>query len=157
MKGVYLKKGNTRVSVVPYYRVGDLFLTTIATNPSNFLGGTWKLFGPGKCLVCVDTSDSDFNTVKKTGGAKTKTTGNHTLTVNEIPSHRHWVIGDGKTSHVTLGDSTWGWNSGVIPNTGNNAGTHVRTDDVGGSQAHNHGDLNVLQPYITCYIWIRTA
>ena len=71
MKAVYLKdNNNNKVVTVPYYRVGDLFLTTIATNPSNFLGGKWELFGPGRCLVCVDSSDSDFNTVKKTGGGQ---------------------------------------------------------------------------------------
>lgn len=162
MRGVYLKKGNIRVSVVPYYRVGDLFLTTIATNPSNFLGGTWKLFGPGRCLVCVDTSDSDFNTVKKTGGAKTKTTGNHTLIVNEIPSHRHiglsW-LGDDISQSITLngGSSGKGYNlqyyGGYVPG----QETNIQTRATGGGKAHNHGDLNVLQPYITCYIWIRTA
>ena len=85
MRAVYLKdkNGNKLVSV-PYYRVGDLFLTTIATNPSSYLGGTWELFGPGRCLVCVDTSQSEFNSVKKTGGEKT-----HTLNTNEMPSHSH--------------------------------------------------------------------
>lgn len=162
MKGVYLKKGNTKVSVVPYYRVGDLFLTTIATNPSNFLGGTWELFGPGRCLVCVNTSDSDFNTVKKTGGAKTKTTGNHTLTVNEIPSHNHEGVYEyfSKKQISNRGDGGGGWNSiniSGITGSQNNSYSFLYTGHSVGSQAHNHGNLNVLQPYITCYVWIRTA
>lgn len=69
MKAVYLKdKTGNKVVTVPYYRVGDLFLTTIATNPSSYLGGKWELFGPGRCLVCVDTSQTEFNSVKKIGG-----------------------------------------------------------------------------------------
>lgn len=52
MKAVYLKdKTGNKIVTTPYYRVGDLFLTTIATNPSNFLGGTWELFGPGRVPV----------------------------------------------------------------------------------------------------------
>lgn len=168
MKAVYLKdkNGNKLVSV-PYYRVGDLFLTTIATNPSSYLGGTWKLFGPGRCLVCVDTSDSNFNTVKKTGGANSSSytpAGSNTgtaLTVNQIPSHNHYTsqvygaggsgidfpVGTVKSDRVSeAGNYWWNW-----------------TASTGGGQTHTHtftgkaATLSRLQPFITCYVWIRTA
>lgn len=150
MKGVYLKKGNTKVSVVPYYRVGDLFLTTIATNPSNYLGGKWELFGPGRCLVCVDTSQTEFNSVKKTGGAKTVS-----LTKSNLPNYdliglkwsNNWAItldggtsGDGYKLAYEYRNYSPGQADGFKINSG------------GGNQAHNN-----LQPYITCYVWIRTA
>lgn len=126
MKGVYLKKGNTRVSVVPYYRIGDLFLTTIATNPSNFLGGTWELFGPGRCLVCVNTSDSDFNN----GLAILDTSRLHKRTSGIYPPQDA---------------GNWWFNK---------SGTTGATS--GGAQ-HGTSDDSSLQPYITCYVWIRTA
>lgn len=137
MKGVYLKKGNTRVSVVPYYRVGDLFLTTIATNPSNFLGGKWELFGPGRCLVCVNSSDSDFNTVKKTGGSKYMQSHYHELQYyinngNNMPGGSDKFLAYGMPAGSTY------YTSKAYPN--------VTTGNSGN-----------LQPYITCYIWIRTA
>lgn len=141
MKAVYLKdKTGNKVVTVPYYRIGDLFLTTIATNPSSYLGGKWELFGPGRCLVCVDTSQAEFNSVKKIGGSKTVT-----LNVNQIPSHSH-------STPTTLryeSTSTW-WIGGT-------GGTTIAVDNkatgsTGGSQAHNN-----LQPFITCYVWIRTA
>lgn len=146
MKGVYLKKGNTKVSVVPYYRVGDLFLTTIATNPSNFLGGKWELFGPGRCLVCVDTSQTEFNSVKKIGGSKTVT-----LNVNQIPSHNH---GAGKYDGQWMNNGSISFGAGtqaVIINNENH-GYRIATSNTGGDQPHNN-----VQPYITCYVWIRTA
>lgn len=153
MKAVYLKdNNNNKVVTVPYYRVGDLFLTTIATNPSNFLGGKWELFGPGRCLVCVDTSDSDFNTVKKTGGEKT-----HKLTVNEMPSHNHQyeditgnrsLNGQFGRSGYYESESYMGVTNSVIAY----ADADFRMTYVGGSESHNN-----LQPYITCYVWIRTA
>lgn len=135
MKGVYLKKGNTKVSVVPYYRIGDLFLTTIATNPSNYLGGKWELFGPGRCLVCVDTSQTEFNSVKKTGGSKYLQKHKHGLRVT-----LNMTQGAGNERALVIGGgSAWSVND-----------TYQMTN-VGDGTSGN------LQPYITCYIWIRTA
>ena len=153
MKAVYLKdNNNNKVVTVPYYRVGDLFLTTIATNPSNFLGGKWELFGPGRCLVCVDTSDSDFNTVKKTGGEKT-----HKLTVNEMPSHNHQYedITGNRSLNGQFGRSGYYESEaymGVTNSVIAYADADFRMTYVGGSESHNN-----LQPYITCYVWIRIA
>ena len=153
MKAVYLKdNNNNKVVTVPYYRVGDLFLTTIATNPSNFLGGKWELFGPGRCLVCVDTSDSDFNTVKKIGGEKT-----HKLTVNEMPSHNHQYedITGNRSLNGQFGRSGY-YESEAYMGVTNSVIAYVDADFrmtyVGGSESHNN-----LQPYITCYVWIRIA
>lgn len=148
MKGVYLKKGNTKVTVVPYYRVGDLFLTTIATNPSNFLGGTWELFGPGKCLVCVDTSDNDFNTVKKTGGSKTH---RHLSPLTWIQKNGQYALGVTNDQGTELGvrrDFYGNWTNTVsIP----------RTDLSWEKLGYYTTRDSSLQPYITCYVWIRTA
>lgn len=150
MKAVYLKdNNNNKVVTVPYYRIGDLFLTTIATNPSNFLGGKWELFGPGRCLVCVDTSQTEFNSVKKTGGSK------------YLQEHYHdvrWGSPDGPgvtISNTGEGESclnvtnyNWDYNKiqSDIYTTSN-----LRTNRVGTGNSGN------LQPYITCYVWIRTA
>lgn len=198
MRGIYLKdNNNNKCLVAPYYRVGDLFLTTNATNPSNYLGGTWELFGPGRVLVCVDTSNSNFNTVKKTGGAATHThtqgatgaasgntgaasgnTGSTTLTVNQMPSHEH-TLKDGVYANnlqiAMRGDG--GGSSGQVP-TWSQTTSHSRiiAAAVGGGKGHTHSlnshthTLNShthtnpttaaassLQPFITCYVWIRTA
>lgn len=142
MRAVYLKdkNGNKLVSV-PYYRVGDLFLTTIATNPSNYLGGTWELFGPGRCLVCVDTSQSEFNSVKKIGGEK-----KHKLTIDEMPRHQPQALLNTGDSNITGSAINWQ----IVTNGRFYGGDMFKT--YGGDKAHNN-----LQPFITCYIWIRTA
>lgn len=105
------------------------------------MGGTWQRFGQGKVLVGVSESETEFNVVNKTGGAKT-----HTLTVDEIPSHSHG-------QHVTANDGGTSirrdWSSdgrGGIYDQG------VHTKATGGGQAHNN-----LQPYVTVYMWQRTA
>lgn len=172
MKAVYLKdRSGNKCSVVPYYRVGDLFLTTIATNPSSYLGGTWELFGPGRCLVCVNSSDPDFNTVKKTGGSKYLQSHYHSIDLYTTSdgSHEHNLrygssSGDGVTisysgsGYRVLNIESWawrdcGWDTNLYTSYGGNH-QHKVSGITGSDGAGSSGNL---QPYITCYIWIRTA
>lgn len=89
----------------------------------------------GRVAVGLDSSDTDFNTLGKTGGAKA-----HTLTINELPAHNH----DISTYTGTAG--------GFIPATTSNAGTLVtrQTASKGGDQAHNN-----LQPYLSLNFIIK--
>lgn len=121
------------------YPVGSIYMSVNNTNPSTFFGGTWEAWGAGKVPVGVDTNDTDFATVEKTGGEKT-----HTLTVSEMPSHKHTVeaIGSGTTQQELTAFNV-GTTSGID--------SYAGTDFTGGGQAHNN-----LQPYITCYMWKRT-
>lgn len=121
------------------YPVGSIYMSVNNTNPSTFFGGTWVSWGAGRVPVGVDTNDTDFATVEKTGGEKT-----HTLTVSEMPSHKHTVeaIGTGTTQQELTAFNA-GKTSGID--------SYAGTDYTGGGQAHNN-----LQPYITCYMWKRT-
>lgn len=126
-----------------FYPVGSVYETMDSSfDPNKKWGGTWKRI-KGKVLVGVDEDDDDFNTSEKIGGEKA-----HTLVVNELPSHTHTnyakrtniTINNSGNTHVTCHRS----NSGAT--VGNNIGS------TGEGVAHNN-----LQPYITCYIWKRTA
>ena len=128
------------------HRVGDIIFSTSDENPSTIYGGTWVAWGKGQVPVGVDTSDSDFNTVEKTGGEK-----EHTLTVDEMPSHSHiqtWngniMVGGGSGGESTNGSYLNEGGNGIYPAT--------LTNNVGNSHSHNN-----LQPYITCYMWKRIA
>ena len=137
-KGGTFKNGEDRYYPNAYYKVGDLFLTTNSENPSLRFGGTWELYGKGKVLVCVDPDDSDFSAVKKTGGEK-----EHTLTIDEMPSHNHSV-------KYASNDTGFGDNYFTAGKKGNYNTSNVPINYTGGGKSHNN-----LQPYITCYIWIR--
>ena len=149
MKAVYLKdKTGNKVVTTPYYRVGDLFLTTIATNPSNFLGGKWELFGPGRCLVCVDTSQTEFNSVKKTGGSKYLQEHYHDIRFAAYNGNGVTISNVG-TGVDVLNISNWNWTKNGQND--KNSGSNLYTNKEGTGNSGN------LQPYITCYVWIRTA
>ena len=125
------------------YPVGAIFTTTVAYANSAAVvaavgGTTWTAFGAGKVLVGVDASDTDFDTVEETGGAKT-----HTLTTSEIPAHTHSYDKQvTSTDAISIHD--------IVRTTGGN--TSATTGSTGGGAAHNN-----LQPYITVYMWKRTA
>lgn len=123
------------------YHVGSIIMDTAYVNPATYLGfGEWHLWGRGRVPVCVNTNDTDFNTVEKTGGEKT-----HTLTVDEIPSHKH-------LQYVGANTGSWAIRRDYNEDGGCAAYPQGQTQATGGGQAHNN-----LQPYITCYMWKRTA
>ena len=122
-----------------YYPIGKIYITVGNENPNETIGGTWIKFGSGKCLVGVDTSQTEFNVVEKTGGEK-----KHKLTIEEMPNHTHTekYVGVNWYQHGTSGD--WNVSSALEP--------YRETGNTGGDQPHNN-----LQPYITVYMWKRTA
>lgn len=122
------------------YPVGTIYTSVSNSNPGLVFGGTWVAFGSGKTLVGVDTGDTDFATVEKTGGEKA-----HTLDITEIPSHNH--------NKLKLRWSTAAGANAVYGSNGTGSGSD-RDDECyqGGGQAHNN-----LPPFITVYFWKRTA
>lgn len=132
--------GGTGISLLDVYPIGSIYMSVNNVNPSTLFGGTWVAWGSGKVPVGVDTSQTEFNTVEKTGGEKT-----HTLTVEEMPSHNHILWGVRKYQ----ADGTNAW---VQDGEANVAVEEAKTTVTGGSQPHN-----ILQPYITCFMWKRTA
>jgi len=138
---------NEKNSFLDAYPVGSIFVTVDDENPADTFGGTWESFGRGRTLVGVDTNQTEFATVEKTGGEKT-----HTLTIDEMPRHNH----DSKYArrNTNSGSEYWLYAGDDVLNriyTENYRST-VPTYYTGGSQAHNN-----LQPYITVYMWKRTA
>ena len=130
-----LAGGITVINAV--YPVGSIYISVLSTNPVSLFGvGTWVAFGTGRTIVGVDTGQTEFDTVEETGGAKT-----HTLALSEIPAHTHTV---------GARDSDDGGTNGAVR--GTDAGVTFPTGSSGGGGAHNN-----LQPYITVYMWKRTA
>jgi hypothetical protein len=122
------------------YPVGSIYLTVNNINPMAWIPGTtWEVWGSGRVPVGVDTNDTSFNTVEKTGGAKT-----HTLTIDEMPSHNH--------TSPDHGAHQYNDRSGGSLSTGDSDTHNIRINPTGGGQAHNN-----LQPYITCYMFKRIA
>ena len=141
--------GSGVVTMADVYPVGSIYINAgVTTNPATLLGfGTWVAFGTGKMIIGYDASDSDFDALQETGGAKT-----HTLSEAELPSHYH-DQGYGADQTPRHGITT-GLSSVRIDNDGNafNSTSAARTSSVGSGSAHS-----ILNPYIVAYMWRRTA
>lgn len=122
------------------YPVGSIIIRDSSTDMSNWLGFTWEKVFAGKVLVGVDTTDTDFNAIGKTGGEKT-----HTLTIDEMPKHNHGVS-------FSAGNGVY--NTAVRGNGSDQEMGSAKTtvSETGGGQSHNN-----LQPYQVVAYWKRTA
>lgn len=155
------------------YPVGSIYMSVNATNPSTYFGGTWVAWGAGRVPVGINTSDSNFNTVEKTGGAATVT-----LTTAQMPAHTHTFTGSsattsskgahthniGRDTDGGSGSSRYTVHSAGVSGAGgtsptSSAGAHTHTVTANGTNANTGGGgaHSNLQPYIVCYMWKRTA
>ncbi len=134
------------------YPIGSVYINaSVATNPATLLGfGTWTAFGAGRVLVGLDSGNSLFDTAGETGGSydAVNVTHNHTATVTD-PGHLHtqtwWT-----TSGSGLGNGTYG--STTINTGSSTTGITVAVNNSGESGTNKN-----IQPYITVYMWTRTA
>lgn len=156
--------------------VGSIYISTSSTNPNSLFGGTWVAYGQGRTIIGVG-SGTDSNSVSNsfsagaTGGEYT-----HTLTINEMPSHFHrpygytsdnlqkfqqvrdlgtnatgrrcFTAGSSCTVYAITTDTSATDTAGV----GEDLKTTNLTEATGGGGSHNN-----IQPYITVYMWQRTA
>lgn len=146
-----LKINNTNIFDL-IYPVGSFYISAKSTNPATLFGGTWEQI-QGRFLL----GRSSSYPVGSMGGEAT-----HTLTEAEMPSHEgHLSAGfvgtvpQGKGNYkgflnldkmTAYGDVGRGWNVYA----GNEM--HPASEAVGGGQPHNN-----MPPYLSVYIWKRTA
>jgi hypothetical protein len=147
--------GAVKESLFP---VGAIYTAIVSTNPGTLLGfGTWTAFGAGRTMVGYDAGNALFDTAEETGGSADAVTVSHTHTATSTvtdPGHAHTIkTGEGFSggNSVQYTNSITG-NLSVINNntTGITVATSVSTTGSSGTNAN-------YQPYITVYLWKRTA
>lgn len=120
------------------YPVGAIYFSANSTSPASLFGGTWTQLKDRFLLGAGDTYSAG-----STGGEVT-----HTLTVAEMPAHRHsfnYPVLCNPTSEKEI-NHNWGNETSRFQN------TSTETKNAGGGSAHNN-----MPPYLTVYMWQRVA
>ena len=135
-----------------FYPVGSYYETSdITFYPSVVWGGTWKQDTKGYVTVgaLTDGGDSPREGGLDIDGGVTKGEVEHTLTIDEMPSHRHTLV-----SWKYYGNDPQ--NGEKIAKTYDGADYNAYSESpitrTGGSQPHNN-----IQPSIGVYRWHRIA
>jgi hypothetical protein len=146
-----------RESLLP---VGSVYTNaSLSTNPATLLGfGTWVAFGSGRVLVGFNAADTLFDTLGETGGTKNAVVVSHSHTATSTVSdsgHIHSVNGTSASNYQDDRNGSQSTKLGAATNTspaftGVTVATSLSTVGVSGTNAN-------VQPYITVYMWKRTA
>lgn len=123
------------------YPVGSIYMSVSSANPSEiFGGGTWERIKDRFLLAAGDTYSAG-----NTGGEAT-----HKLSTAEMPEHTHLLAKAG----ISSSGMTFTQYSAYQGEDSITAGQYWWADTTasGNSQTHNN-----MPPYLTVYIWKRTA
>lgn len=94
LNNVSIKDGSSWVTYLNMiYPVGSIYIAFTSTSPATRFGGTWSQIS-GRFLYCTTSTG--------TGGNN-----NHTLTVDQIPSHNHAPQSGVKFVHKVDNTTTW--------------------------------------------------
>ena len=133
-------QSNIEQAINSIYPVGSIIIRDDSQDMSNFMGFTWKKVFAGRVLVGLDTTQTEFNTIGKTGGEKT-----HKLTIDEMPKHTHTIsAGTNATTDANYDRVASAYAGGNPKN--------LNTSETGGTQPHNN-----LQPYQVVAYWKRIS
>ena len=154
---------NTSVDAIvdKVYPVGSIYMSVNSTNPSNLFGGTWSSWGSGRVPVGVDTSNTSFDSVEKTGGSATH---RHSWRIGML-----WYYGEACGESITSGAGAYkystsaydGWDRDISSKqtivNNSTTGSYKTVTSDGKYSIGDTATTSTLQPYITCYMWKRTA
>lgn len=135
------------------YPIGSIYMNVNSTNPGTLFGGTWEQI-QGKFLLGMSSS---YPAGSQGGEAS------HTLTTEEMPSHGHNPANEaGYYGFITNSKKAFS-----IGDMGSQSGSgryypyasaefdisrNTLTGTTGGGKSHNN-----MPPYLSIYIWKRTA
>jgi hypothetical protein len=144
-----------QAALAAIYPVGSIYTNaTVATNPGTLLGfGTWTAFGAGRVAVGFDAGNALFDTAEETGGSADSITVSHTHTATVTdPGHTHTSNANVNNSQNLAGgpSTTLSRQTATIDPAFTGISVAISTTGSSGTNAN-------YQPYITVYMWKRTA
>jgi hypothetical protein len=149
------------LTLAAIYPVGSIYTNaTVSTNPATLLGfGTWTAFAAGRVMVGFNSGNALFDTAEETGGSADAIVVSHTHTATTTSTdsgHTHMIRTDASGTGGGTGRFVNG-NSGGTQVDPTNTGTANITSTTTVASTGSSGTNANYQPYITVYMWKRTA
>lgn len=156
--GLYIKNKSILNSIYP---IGAIYMSVNNVNPGTIFGGTWTQIKDTFLLAAGNTY-----TAGSTGG-KAKVN----LSVENLPSHTHtgkthvdgahvhdstaygWMIDGIGNARAAVAEGSSGFGADIRIRNSNSEHQHWFTTDATGSGT----DIENMPPYLTVYVWKRTA
>ena len=147
-----------QAAIALLYPVGSIYTNaSVSTNPATLLGfGTWTAFGAGRVMVGFDSGNALFDTAEETGGSADAITVSHTHTATSTvtdPGHNHTYSVVQTSGGAGGGTQSYTTTASINTGTATTGITVATTNASTGSSGTNAN----YQPYITVYVWKRTA
>jgi hypothetical protein len=143
-----------QAAMAALHPVGSIYINASnTTNPGTLLGfGTWTAFGAGRVPVGFDSTNVLFDTAEETGGSADAVVVSHTHTATVTdPGHLHVYQVKGGAG-LLMGGGTYGETNSSVNTSSATTGVTVANSTTGTSGTNAN-----YQPYITVYMWKRTA
>lgn len=147
------------------YPVGSIYMSVNDKNPSDLFGGTWVRWGNGRTIIAVDENDSQgyFGTSEEIGGERDH---RHIFRIG-----MHWWYGAAAGENAPNGTGAYRYSDGqydgwgrelpsrsmMVNNANYNSRSSTSANPSGKWSLGDTGTANNWPPYITCYVWKRTA
>lgn len=141
IKDVVSRANELKEKVENFSHIGQIIMSTTLSTEASVIavyGGSQWMQIPGRFILGAGTLDENHTYAAESTGGEPE----HTLTVEEMPSHRHGLVG-------ALNHGFDSYNIGSKADIGEGL---RYTQNTGGGQAHNN-----MPPYFTAYIWVRLA
>lgn len=150
---LFFQTAETNFVLDNVYPIGSIYMNVNSTNPGTLFGGTWEQI-QGKFLLGMSSS---YPAGSQGGEAV------HTLTENELPAHAHNPANEaGYYGFITNSQKVFTvGDMGVQSGSGRyypyapaafDISRNSLTGTTGGGKSHNN-----MPPYLSIYIWKRTA
>lgn len=150
---LFFQTAGTNFVLDNVYPIGSIYMNVNSTNPGTLFGGTWEQI-QGRFLLGMSSS---YPAGSQGGEAS------HTLTENELPAHAHNPANEaGYYGFITNSQKAF-----TVGDMGSQSGSgryypyasaefdisrNTLTGTTGGGKSHNN-----MPPYLSIYIWKRTA
>ena len=158
-----------KTSIDEIYPIGSVYTSfednTVSKVQARF-GGVWEQIESGRMLQSTSTTSNQKGGLSNASFTPTGTIGDTTLSVNQMPRHKHgagvYNIGYGSNT-MESGIAYVNQGSYSISDSSSQIGPWLHTSYQGGSQPHTHSftgnqaTIDIIPPYITVYMYKRTA